>query len=446
MAEIDEIGELIRRLEPILGSRVKALWYRYLLANTREDTRESMRLARILANRKVGDLYQERIRLPPPSRDVLFGEYYMGSVIYPETEYGSFGLTERDFIKHILITGMTGAGKTNLCFNILSELARKEKPFLIFDWKGSYRTLKGKPGFEELRVIDIGGANSDFTFNPLIPPPGINPKLWMPLLIDVIKHAFFVAHGVEYFFRKGIDHLYKQFGVYEGSTEYPTFLDLEKTLQKEFVRGREMLWMSSVKRSLASLTFSGLLGEILNVKTQGQIEKLLTGQVVIELGNLATIERVFLIESLLLWIYYYRKQRGRHEELQHAIVIEEAHHVLSARKEHISGEETIMESTIRMIREFGESIIVVDQEPSKISHSALANTNCKISFNLGSGHDILTIARAINLTPEQMRFIDKLEVGHAIIKLKDRFHEPVHVRFPLAFNESNKGGKTAETP
>ena len=43
------------------------------------------------------------------------------------------------------------------------------------------------------------------------------------MLVDVIKHAFFVAHGVEYFFRKGIDHLYEQFGIYDGKQEYPTF-------------------------------------------------------------------------------------------------------------------------------------------------------------------------------------------------------------------------------
>ncbi|MCH9031188.1 MAG: ATP-binding protein [candidate division Zixibacteria bacterium] len=434
----EEIKEIIRRLEPILGVRAKHLWYSRLASSGPEDIAELESLIRILNERSVGSGYKNEILLPPPSRKTLPDRFRLGTVLYPDTEYSRIGLSGSDFIKHILIVGMTGAGKTNLCYNIVSELMDEGIPFLVFDWKGSYRPLRQQKGFENLKVIEIGSPDSGFTFNPLIPPPGINPKLWMPLLIDVIKHAFFVAHGVEYFFRKGIDHLYKQFGIYEGKTEYPTFVDLEKTLQKEFVRGREMLWMSSVKRSLASLTFSGILGEILNVRTQGQIEDLLSGQVIIELGDLATIERVFLIESLLLWIYHYRKLTGRREYLRHTIVIEEAHHILSSRKEFMSGEETIMETMIRMIREFGQSVIIVDQEPSKLSHSVMANTNCKICFNLGSGRDIQTMGRAMNLTSEESRFIDKLKVGHAILKLKERFHEPVHVQFPLAFKQSQK--------
>jgi hypothetical protein len=31
----------------------------------------------------------------------------------------------------------------------------------------------------------------------------------------------------------------------------------------------------------------------------------------------------------------------------------------------------------------------------------------------------------------QERCIDKLKIGHAIVKMKERFHEPIHVRFPL---------------
>ncbi len=50
----------------------------------------------------------------------------------------------------------------------------------------------------------------------------------MAMFIDVIKHSFFVGHGVEYFLRKAIDQLYERFGVYRGSKTYPTFVELEK--------------------------------------------------------------------------------------------------------------------------------------------------------------------------------------------------------------------------
>lgn len=428
---IDEISDLARKLEPVIGKRAKALWHLNVLSGNSKEARDNMALMRLLADKKAKSDFREEIRLPPPLPYKLSGEYKIGNVLYPEKEYAEFGFREDEFIKHILIVGMTGTGKTNLAFHILTELRKHKRPFLVFDWKTNYRALRQLPGFQDLKIIRLGSKDCQFRFNPLIPPPGIHPKNWMAMLIDVIKHAFFVAHGVEYFFRKGIDYLYEQFGIYEGKEEYPTFADLEKTLQKEFVRGREMLWMSSAKRTLASLTFSGLLGETLNVRRQDNIEALLDQNVILEMDNLATIEKIFLVESLLLWIYHFRKSKAKREAFNHAIVIEEAHHVLSSFKEYKSGEETIIETIIRMIREFGESVIVIDQEPSKISNSILANTNCKICFNLGNGRDIKTMAKCTNLTAEQERFIDKLKVGHAIIKMKERFSEPVHVRFPL---------------
>ncbi|GAH48841.1 unnamed protein product, partial [marine sediment metagenome] len=119
------------------------------------------------------------------------------------------------------------------------------------------------------------------------------------------------------------------------------------------------------------------------------------------------------------------------ERFKHAIIIEEAHHVLSHKKEIEKGEETIIETLLRMIREFGESVIVIDQEPSKLSDSIKANTYCKITFNLGNAKDSNDIGRCMNLENEQFRFIDKLNVGQAIVKLKGRFNVPILCFFPL---------------
>jgi len=433
MTEIDKMrdtDDLLRKLDPTLRSRVKSLWHLGVLSKDPKTEYANKQLLRLLADRYSKIDYKDEIRLPPPLQEQLVGEYYLGDVIYPDTTYASFGLREGDFPHHILICGMTGTGKTNLCFQILAELARHGKPFWIFDWKGSYKKLRKLPEFKELQVIRIGDPKCDFRFNPLIPPVGVYPKHWMALLVDVIKHSFFVAHGPEYFLRKGVNELYKRFRVYDGSDTYPTFSDLEKLLRKEYVKGREMLWMSSTKRVLAALTFSGLLGEVLDVRSQPRIEKLLDGQVVFELDNLATLERTFFAEALLLWLFHYRKQQGA-AGFKHAVVIEEAHHVLSAKKERLVGEEPIIESFVRMIREFGEGVVAIDQEPSKLSKSILANTGCKVCFSLGSGEDILVMGRGMNLGGEAVGWLDHLSVGGAVVKVLGRFWEPVHVKFPL---------------
>ena len=122
-----------------------------------------------------------------------------------------------------------------------------------------------------------------------------------------------------------------------------------------------------------------------------------------ELDALSDSDKVFFSEALLLWIYEYRKNEGKREKFKHAIVIEEGHHILSSEKEKHEGQETIMETCLRQIREFGEAVIVLDQEPSKLSESIKANTYCKITFNLGNGKDILDISSCLQFTKEPGR-------------------------------------------
>ena len=113
-----------------------------------------------------------------------------------------------------------------------------------------------------------------------------------------------------------------------------------------------------------------------------------------------------------------------------ALVIEEGHHILSGKKENVEGVETIMETSLRQIREFGEAVIVIDQEPTKLSNSIKANTYSKIIFNLGNGKDVLEIAKCAGLTKEEGEYIDWLEVGQAIVSLKGRVLVPLHTAFP----------------
>lgn len=428
---MDKVDELLRKLEPILGNKAKKLWQWYQMSGGAASGKSREEFLRLLADRRARVDYREKIRLPPPAPDLTPGKYDVGTVLYPDQAYSGFGLTDQDLLRHVLIVGMTGTGKTNLVRHLLTQLRKHNRPFLVFDWKQNYRMLRKRPEFRNLRVIRLGDRNCSFHFNPLIPPPGIHPRHWMAIFIDVCKHAYFLGHGVEYFLRKAIDQLYQQHGVYDGGKRYPTFIELEKVLVREYVKGREMLWMSSAKRAVASLTFKGILREILNVQENTDLTDLLEQNVVIEMDNLATLEKTFIVEALILWLYHYKKSRGRSNKLEHVTVVEEAHHVLSARKERAEGEETIIETTIRMIREFGEGVVVVDQEPSKLSESVIANTSTKVCFNLGSGKDIAVMAGAMNMKPEEQRYIDKLRIGHAIVKMKDRFSEAIHVRVPL---------------
>ena len=425
---MNSIEEKFRKLAPVDRS-VDALWLLYLSGEAEERV-QTEELLDILLHQKARKDFRNRILLDPCKADKCAGEYKLGTVIYPDRSYTSFGLRENEWLKHMLITGMTGTGKTNLCFQILRQFKKHGKPFLVFDWKKNYRDLIQLDEFKDTEVYTIGNKLKPYYFNPLIPPDKTDPGIWLVRLVDVAKHAFFLGEGVEYLFRHGIDYVYQQRGIYDQPNGYPLFSDVKDFVSKQQLKGRMSLWKASTMRALASLTFPRGLGISLEHSGQTDARHLLNTNIVMELDAMSNSDKIFFTEALVLWIYEYRKNEGKRERFKHAIVIEEGHHILSGAKERREGQETIIETSLRQIREFGESVIVIDQEPSKLSDSIKANTFCKVTFNLGNGKDIADIARCMMLDDEETRYIDLLNVGHGIVKLKERVHKPMLLIIP----------------
>ncbi len=422
--------EKLRKLAPLGKGRGDKGWLLYLSGEGEERSHAS-ELVDVLLFQKLAKDYRKRILLDPPHPSLCYGKYVLGTVRYPpEKTYCGFGMREDDWIKHMLIVGMTGTGKTNLVFHMLREFQKNKKPFMVFDWKRNYRDLRQLPEFKELRVYRPGGDVEPFKFNPVIPPPGTAPGEWLMKLVDVIKHAYFVGEGVEYLLREAIDTVYDECGFYdESSTGTPTFLLVRYRVLKKRAQGRMQLWKASAVRVFESLCFRHGLGPVVNTDSALD-EQLLNAPAVLELDVLSDVDKVFLTEAVILWLYEFRKHEGNREVFKHALVIEEGHHVLSRRKERAEGAETILETSLRQIREFGEAVVVIDQEPTKLSNSIKANTYCKIVFNLGNGDDVDDMARCLNLDDEERGYIDLLEVGEAVVALKGRVRCPLHVAFP----------------
>lgn len=423
--------EKLRKLASVESGNSDLAWLFYL-SSEGKDRQEADELFDILLHQKVQKDYQEKIILDPPSAQACQGDYPLGTVDYPPGKaFCSFGLRENEWIKHVLITGMTGTGKTNLAFHILQRLISKDKPFMVFDWKRNYRDLLQLKEFHGSIVYTVGRETVPFRFNPLLPPPGLEPGQWLMKLVDVIKHAYFVGEGVEYLLREAIDWVYDRCGMFEKNKhKTPNFHQVRDYVDKQRLQGRMSLWKASAIRVLESLCFRHGLGPVVNGEDEWNYENLLNSNVILELDALSDSDKIFMTEALILWIYEYRKNFGKRETTSHILCIEESHHCLSQKKESVEGQETIIETCLRQIREFGESVIAIDQEPTKLSNSIKANTYTKITFNLGNGKDVQEIARCMGLNREESEYIDLLDIGNAIVSLKGRIKVPLHVRFP----------------
>lgn len=96
-----------------------------------------------------------------------------------------------------------------------------------------------------------------------------------------------------------------------------------------------------------------------------------------------------------------------------------------------------MEITFREIREFGESLIILDQHPSQISLPALGNTYCTICMNLKHKSDINTVSQCLLLDREK-DLLGTLTVGQAIVKLQGRIAGPFVINVPEFAVEKGK--------
>ncbi len=411
---MDRIEDKLRILKPILNTRQwDYLRIQYIFEKDLRKRIEIENMIDFLIAKNVPGLKTENILLPPPEKELLTGEYPIGDVIYPDKPFGVFGLREKEWIRHCGIFGKTGSGKTTLSVRMIRELCRHNKPFLIFDYKRNYRDLLKHPDFENEDILIFTVGRNDvapFYFNPKQRPLGVEEYVWIKQLAQIIEKVYLLGPGAN--------------DVFMESAGMNTFKEMQERVLRQKKRARELLWWASVKRTLNAINYPGL-GEMVNCIKGYPIPDLLNKKVILELDGLSGSDQAFVIGSLLLWIYHYRMRQPEREILKHFIIIEEAHHLfLKAGRE-----EDIADVIMREIRELGESIIIIDQHPSKISVSALGNLSTKFVLNLSLNQDVSAIANAMLLENDQKKFISMLTLGQCICR-SDRLPHPLLLSIP----------------
>lgn len=421
-----EADELFAKLRPLMGERLERLRLAYL-AEDEDGQREIETILRLTYAKRTNErINQGQILLPPPDPGVAAGEFVLGDVAYNDRKVCPFGLRRDELIQHTAIFGRSGSGKTNTVFQMIGQLLKADIPFLIFDWKRNYRDMLSLTD-KEVLVFTVGRPVAPIQFNPLIPPPGVEPQVHLKLLVNIIAKAYFCGDGVISLLQQAIDAVYADSGVYDGTNgRYPIMRDVLDWLEKCPAKGRAANWMASTLRAVRSLCF-GQMGRVINCDQQLPLADLLDKNVVLELDALEGAEKAFFIDSFLLAIHHYRMGQSTREQLKHCIILEEAHHVLKAH----DGAETVTDVILREIRELNTGIILIDQHPSLIALTALGNTYCTVTMNLKTREDMNAAASYTLLDRQDMHMLGELKVGQAIVKLQDRFVRPFLVEFPL---------------
>ncbi|OVE78858.1 hypothetical protein BVY01_04290 [bacterium I07] len=372
--------------------------------------------------------------LPPPPADQIQGPIEIGEVLYGGNKHGTFGLQLSELPSHICITGATGKGKSNICFHIIKNLLREDIKWCLFDFKRSARDLLADPVpfNRDILVFTVGRDTCPFTFNPLIPPPGLDPRTWIDRVVDLITKIQYVGFGVASLLRKAIDHVYREVGLYGPGPliSQPTLKEALKYLRNYQPKAREINWMQSCLRTLEALCF-GEMGKILNSGHPLDLECILEKNVIFELDALSISNKTFIIESIMTWFHAYRLFHGGDEKLKHVTFVEEAHRILKQSNHQSSSHDSILDIWITEARQLGESLVILAQTPSILPAIALGNTYTSVCLNLKHSSDINTMSRVLLLPQDQKDCLGRLSLGKAVVKLQGRWLSPFLVDIPL---------------
>ncbi|GAB4207973.1 MAG: hypothetical protein OHK0022_36930 [Roseiflexaceae bacterium] len=369
-----------------------------------------------------------------------------------------YAISPRTLVKHALVTGITGSGKSTTCRSILADLGHAQIPFLVIEpakaeyieWALQHNRRLSVDSPDRINVFMPGVQR--WKDQPLTDQLRLNPLdiVWL----DAASPPQVLAH---------IDRLKSILNATFPMQEALPIL-LEEVLYTVYTRPHN--WLADVTPPFGTPrpTLTLLLDQIRSVvagkgyedRVTANLTAALTTRVqslrrgwkrdvfdspqsiawatifdrptVINLSQLGDdADKAFAMAVLLLFLYEYRQ--AQHEAgmvsthiVQHVTVVEEAHRILSRA---VSGSlemanpqgkvAEMFSNVLSEIRAYGEGFLIVDQVPSRLVQDAIKNTNLKIVHRLVAEDDRQAMAGCMSLTTQQTAVINRLRPGQAII-------------------------------
>jgi len=329
-----------------------------------------------------------------------------------------------DLLSHFLLLGRTGSGKTGLIYWIVMQCIAKGVKVLVFDSvKTDFRHLVQFR--HDILVIRLGKT---FKINFLAVPIGVEPKQWLHTLTEIICRTLSLLDGSMSLLIVLLDGLYRDYGVYDGSKNYPSLHDLfERCLALKVPRySREAAFRDSILNRLKALL--ALHGEMFDCAIGFPLEQLAERNVVFEPAGLPEKQFQLLTNVILHWLMLYRvasQQRGM--GIRNLVVIDECKWLFSPFVNENIGWAPIT-YMLAQLREFGIGILAADQT-ADLNEALFVNSYTKIAMAMGSGQDLLKLKRALSLDEEQVAYMHRLQVGEAVVR-HPNFANPFVIEIP----------------
>lgn len=450
--------------------------YQYL--STPINTKE-LSLATSLPRRDVPGLrfVKTAVRFANNPSPVKGDKITLGNIVDMGITHGTtYDIDVNSLVRHALVAGATGSGKSTTCKRILTEVLSRDIPVMVIEpAKDDYvrwaiKMNKSLPKEKQFKIFMPGVENFEGTPVERLRINPFEPAAFKGAKVDLLQHSEYFSvllnaclpseDVVPILIEEVVYETIREVAIeqerrfedelVEPLHDYPT-VDSMLIKAKEIMSGKT--YADRNKDNLTEVLTTrfkklkrGMRGRIINVHKSTDYSELFSGNVIINLSRLAGTKDKSLIMSLLMQaLYEYRQSRyaedaeyrakAQDNELLHLLLVEEAHNVLrkptgnqtSGNPERAAAD--LFDSMLSDIREYGQGLVVVDQIPTRLIEGATKNTNYKIVHRLTAPDDQDTMASCMAFRDDQKYIIPTLETGNAII-CGDKDDAAVWVKIP----------------
>ena len=385
----------------------------------------------------------------------------LGNVVNMGVEQtAKYAVNHNDLVRHTLVVGSTGSGKSCTCKRILTELLEKDVPALIIEpAKDDYvrwaiKMNKTLPEEKQFRIYMPGYDSFEGTplrtlhlcpFEPAaIPGAMVDMTSRCENLISLINASLPTEDILPVLIDETIYSLYDLAypGVFSSGAMMPQqahypLLSALTVMSKEVMKRKN--YEAKVKSNLATCLETrfqyltrGTRGKLLNVMHSTDYSDLFDRPTIINISGIsAARDKALVMSVLMLSLYEYRKsqytydaayrKQAQENRLLHLTLVEEAHNILM-KPDASTGSNNpqkvvadLFTNILSEIRSYGEGMMIVDQYPTRLIPDAIKNTNYKVIHRLVSPDDSEVMASSVALREEQKALIACLTPGNAIV-------------------------------